>query len=285
MDYRELSPAPRLRPYIRCYWTLRAPPVAGASPQRVLPDGCVEMIINVGARFTRHRDDGTIESQPRTLLIGPTTRHISIAPSGEVRLVGVRFRPGGALPFLTVSPGEIRDVAPALEDVAPPFEPHLAERLATAPAGTEGTVLDHELSVRLDRARRLTDRRVRASVHAAFSSDRPIRVDSLLALTGLGARQLERQFRASVGFGPETLCRIARFQRVVRAIEPGVAVRWARLAAENDYADQAHLTREFREFSGVTLTEYVRELHPMSDRFHAGPVDEEPLAADDVVAR
>jgi AraC-like DNA-binding protein len=236
------------------------------------------MIINVGAHFTRHRDDGTTETQPRTLLIGPTTRHISIAPSGEVRLVGVRFRPGGALPFLTVSPGEIRDVAPALEDVAPPFEPHLAERLATAPAGTEGAVLDEELSIRLGRARRLTDRRVRASVRAAFSSDRPIRVDSLIALTGLGARQLERQFRASVGFGPKTLCRIARFQRVVRAIEPGVVVRWARLAAENDYADQAHLAREFREFSGVTLTEYVRELHPMSDRFHAAPVDEDAPA-------
>ena len=145
MDYRELTPSPRLQPYVRCYWTLRAPPVAGASPQRVLPDGCVEMIINVGARFRRHRDDGSTETQPRALLVGPTTRHMSIAPSGEIRLVGVRFRPGGALPFLSVSPGELRDAAPALEDVAPPFERSLAERLATAEPGTEAVILDREL--------------------------------------------------------------------------------------------------------------------------------------------
>lgn len=272
MDYRELIPAQRLQPYVRCYWTLRAPPAAtGPSPQRVLPDGCVEMVVNLGARFLRHGDDGSTETQPPTLLVGPTTRHISIAPSGEIRLVGIRFRPGGALPFLVVSPNEVRDVAPALDEVAPPFESDIAERLAFAAPGTEGSILDSELTTRLLRARRLTDRRVRASVRAAFTAARPVRVDSLLQLTGLSARQLERQFRESVGFGPKTLCRLARFQRVVRVIEPGAAVRWARVAAENDYADQAHLAREFREFAGVTLTEYARELHPMSDRFHAAP--------------
>ena len=274
MDYRELTPDPRLRPYIRCYWTLRAPPVVGAAPQRVLPDGCVEMVINVGAQFTRHRSDGVIENQPRALLVGPTTRHMSIAPTGEIRLVGVRFAPGGALPFLSVSPTELRDAAVSLDDVAPPFEPHLAERLAAADDGAEGSILDAALIGQLARARRLTDRRVRVSVRAAFSSDRPLRVDSLLTLTGLGPRQLERQFRESVGYGPKTLCRLARFQRVVRAVEPGGAVSWARIAADNNYADQSHLAREFREFAGTTLTEYVRELHPMSDRFHAAPIDE-----------
>ena len=285
MDYREIPPAAPLRPYVRCYWALRAPPVAGAAPQRVLPDGCVEMIINVGASFIRHRDDGSVETQPRALLVGPTTRHMSIAPSGEIRLVGIRFRPGGALPFLAVPPGELRDKAPPLADVAPPFAPHLVERLSLAKAGTEGAILDGELTARLARARRLTDQRVRASVRAALTADRPLRVDSLIELTGLGARQLERKFRASVGYGPKTLCRLARFQRVVRAIEPGATVRWARLAAEHDYADQSHLAREFREFSGVTLTEYVRELHPMSDRFHAVAVDDEADGAREEMKR
>ena len=274
MDYRELAPAPRLQPYVRCYWTLRAPPVVGAAPQRVLPDGCVEMVLNLGARFTRHASDGYKETQPRALLVGPTTRHMSIAPGGEIRLVGIRFAPGGALPFLSVSPNEIRDAAPSLGDVAAPFETDLIEQLALAVPGTEGALLDETLGNRLNRARRVTDRRVRASVHAAFSSPRPMTVDALVSLTGLGARQLERQFRQSVGYGPKTLCRLARFQRVVRAVEPTADVSWARLAADNEYADQSHMAREFREFAGTTLTEYVRELHPMSDRFHSGLIDE-----------
>jgi AraC-like DNA-binding protein len=274
MDYRELAPTPRLQPYVRCYWTLHAPPVVGAAPQRVLPDGCVEMVLNLGSRFVRHTPEGVTERQPTALLVGPTTRHMSIAPTGAIRLVGIRFAPGGALPFLSVAPSEIRDAAPSLEDVTTPFETHLIEQLVEATPGAEGAILDAALGVRLDRARRLTDRRVRASVRAAFASLRPITVDALVAMSGLGARQLERQFRQSVGYGPKTLCRLARFQRIVRAVEPSASVNWARLAAENEYADQSHMAREFREFAGTTLTEYVRELHPMSDRFHLGAVEE-----------
>ena len=278
MLYRELSPAPALRSYVRCYWTLRADATGDASPQRVLPDGCVEIIINLGARFIRHDESGGTEGQPLELVVGPTTRHMTIAPSGAIRLVGVRFAPGGAVPFLSVAPQEVRDAAPSLADVASPFIGAVAERLAVAPFGVEGSVLDTALCARLAQARRLTDHRVLASVHAARVADQPLRVDTLMSLTGLGARQLERTFRDHVGFGPKTLCRLVRFQRVVRAIEPTPRPSWARLAARHGYADQAHLAREFREFAGTTLTSYVRELHPMSDHFHDAPgTDDSPL--------
>lgn len=268
MDYRELAPAPALRPYVRCYWTLRALATEGASPQRVLPDGCVEIVINLGARFVRHDESGRTEIQPRTLIVGPTTRHLFIAPTGAIRLIGIRFAPGGAVPFLSVSPREVRDAAPSLADVAPPLEAHVVDRLAEASPGTEAAILDAALGARLARARRVTDQRILASVRATFAAAQTLRVDALVSLTGLGTRQIERAFRDTVGFGPKTLCRLARFQRVVREIEPVRRPSWARLAAQHGYADQSHLAREFHEFAGTTLTNYVNELHPMSDRFH-----------------
>jgi len=272
MDYRELSPSPALRPYVRCYWTLRANADLCAAPQRVLPDGCVEMVINLGAQFVRHAADGDVELQPRRLLVGPTTRQMSIAPTGDVHLVGIRFAPGGALPFLAASPGELRDRAPSLDDAALRLAPELSERLFAAFPGAEGTLLDTALLERLARARRHPDARVRACVGATFASRGTMRVDAMVALTGLGARQLERRFREDVGFGPKTLCRLARFQRVVQALQITNVPSWARLAARSGYADQAHMAREFREFAGTTLTAYSRELHPMSDVFHGASV-------------
>ena len=161
MHYRELTPTPALRPYVRCYWTLRALATDGATPQRVLPDGCVEIVINLGSHFLRHDESGRTEIQPRALIVGPTTRHLFIAPTGPIRLIGIRFAPGGAVPFLSVSPQEVRDAATSLGDVAPPLEHHVVERLAEAPTGTEAAILDAALGERLTRARRVTDRRVR----------------------------------------------------------------------------------------------------------------------------
>lgn len=278
MHYRELRPSPPLDRYVRCYWTLSAPADDSAPAQRVLPDGCVEVVINLGAPFERHDADGRTERQPRTLLVGPTTRHMSIAATGEIRLVGVRFEPGGALPFLATTPAEIRDVAPSLEDVALPLDRSFADQLSLAPFGDEGPIIDRMLSGRLSRARRAGDDRVLSCVHAALTAREPMRVDSLVDLTGLGARQLERRFRETVGFGPKTLCRLVRFQRVVRAVGGEANAHWARLAAGSGYADQSHMAREFREFAGTTLSNYIRELHPLSDRFHSVPgVDSPPL--------
>ena len=269
MDYREIAPAPALRPYVRCYWTLAAVATSAAPTQRVLPDGCVEMVVNLGDPFLRHDTEGGTELQPRLLLVGPTTRHMSIAPTGCIRLIGVRFAPGGALPFMSVAPREVRDVAPSLDDVAQPFDADLVERLAEAVPGAEASILDEALGRKLSRARRVTDRRVRLAVQATLAADLPLRVDALISSTGLGTRQIERAFRDDVGFGPKTLCRLVRFQRVVRAIEHRNRPGWAALAANFGYADQSHLAREFRELAGTTLTAYVTELHPMSDHFHS----------------
>jgi len=278
MEYRELRPSAPLDRHVRCYWTLRAPADASAPAQRVLPDGCVEVVINLGAPFERHDSDGRAERQPRNLLVGPTTRHMSIAATGDIRLVGIRFEPGGALPFLATTPEELRDAAPSLDDVALPLDRSLVEQLEATVFGSEGAIIDRALSGRLARARRVGDDRVLACVSAALAARESMRVDSLVDLTGLGARQLERRFRETVGFGPKTLCRLVRFQRVVRAVGAGPDAPWARLAAGTGYADQSHMAREFREFAGTTLSNYVEEQHPLSDRFHSVPrIDGPPM--------
>src|SRR5574338_1648582 len=151
MKYREIQPAPALRRYVRCYWTLEATGTPAATPQRVLPDGCVEIVINLADQFLRYDADGRPERQPHLLLVGPTTRHMSIAPTGPIRLIGIRFMPGGARPFLSVPPRELRDAAPSLNDVAPPFSADVIERLTAAGWGAESPILDDALGRRLSR--------------------------------------------------------------------------------------------------------------------------------------
>jgi len=66
---------------------------------------------------------------------------------------------------------------------------------------------------------------------------------------GVSTRHLERRFKARVGMSPKHFARIARFQRVFRAVEEGGA-GWVDAAAECGYYDQAHLIRDFRDLAG-----------------------------------
>jgi AraC-like DNA-binding protein len=69
---------------------------------------------------------------------------------------------------------------------------------------------------------------------------------------GLSERQLRRRVEDAVGYSPRTLVRILRFQRFLHAARAaGPGRHLAALAADLGYADQAHLTRETKELSGL----------------------------------
>src|ERR1044072_4232898 len=99
MRYREIKPSPGLGQFVECFWTLESDPNAGpAKPERILPDGCVELILNFGNPFRELRDDGRQEQQPMHFLVGQMTRPMLIASNGRIELIGIRFHPGGTVP-------------------------------------------------------------------------------------------------------------------------------------------------------------------------------------------
>jgi AraC-like DNA-binding protein len=84
------------------------------------------------------------------------------------------------------------------------------------------------------------------------------RVASVAAELGLSARQLQRRVSDAVGYGPKTLQRVLRFRRL-QALAPAPL---AELAFAAGYADQAHMTGEVRELSGLTPTRFLSERTP-----------------------
>lgn len=76
------------------------------------------------------------------------------------------------------------------------------------------------------------------------------RVDLVVAETRFARRTAERLIRKATGHGPAFWIRLARVRRAAAALREGVAP--ADAAADQGYADQAHLTREFRSWFGLT---------------------------------
>jgi AraC-like DNA-binding protein len=167
-------------------------------------------------------------------------------------IVGLRFRPGVAGATLGIPASELRNTRVPLADVWSQRGAELEERLASTPAATERRrLLEHEVLARRARSDGL-DLAVLAAVRWL---GRPgTRVRAISDRLGLSDRQLLRRFRVAVGYGPKTLDRVLRFQRFL-AHAGTVATgdeSLAGLAFELGYSDQAHLTRECVELSGLT---------------------------------
>jgi len=87
-----------------------------------------------------------------------------------------------------------------------------------------------------------------------------VRVADLAEEVGWSRRHLTQRFTDEYGIGPKQAARVERFARARSLLDQGSAV--ADVAARCGYADQAHLTREFRALGGCTPTQWRQESVP-----------------------
>jgi AraC-like DNA-binding protein len=85
------------------------------------------------------------------------------------------------------------------------------------------------------------------------------RVSQVCAKFGLGERALQRLTRRRIGLSPKWLIQRRRLHDAADLLRSGARVDLARVAAELGYADQAHLTRDFRAVTGLTPGEFSAE--------------------------
>jgi AraC-like DNA-binding protein len=247
--YREFDARLDLADLVACSWQRTVPPSGGRSAQRVVPDGCVDLVWRGGV----------------LTIVGPDTSAFMSPLEPGATIVGLRFRPGAAGAALGLPASELRDVRLSLDDVWGRHGAELAERLGSADgAAAQRRVLEEALLAR--RAR--SDDPDRAVLAAARALGLPgSRVRAVSDRLGLSDRQLLRRFRVAVGYGPKMLDRVLRFQRFLagaRAIADGDDVL-AGFAFELGYADQAHLTRECVQLSGLTPAALAHAWRARSD--------------------
>ncbi len=102
-----------------------------------------------------------------------------------------------------------------------------------------------------------------------------VRVAGVAAEVGWSRRHLTTRFGAELGITPKQVARVFRFQHARSLM--GRGDRLADVAAYAGYADQAHLTREWRELAGYTPATYLREEIPfVQDREALDPAGSAP---------
>jgi AraC-like DNA-binding protein len=187
---------------------------------------------------------------PPVLVNGPSTTYTRIqgpwAPA-----IATRLAPLGAYRLLGPAVSEIGgSLFVALEDIVGAEARRLSEQVQSARTWDErGRLLDDFL---LDRSTRgpQPSPEVSHAWHLLVRSGGRTTIRGIARQVGWSHKHLITRFKQQVGVAPHMAARLVRLSTVWRHLDDQQS--WARIAAESGYADQAHLIREFRHFTGTT---------------------------------
>lgn len=177
----------------------------------------------------------------------PSYLELWLAPLGAYTLLGLPVNKLGGQP---VDLGEVLGATGT----------RLGEQLREAPTWCQRfTLLDEFLLSRLDCGPRPSPE-VRRAWQRLMASGGSIPVGRIADEVGWSHKHLIPKFRQQIGLAPKTAARLVRFDGVWRHLDAHRPPDWGGLAADAGYADQAHLVRDFRRYTGVTPTEFLTRM-------------------------
>ncbi|HEU5419132.1 MAG TPA: helix-turn-helix domain-containing protein [Streptosporangiaceae bacterium] len=246
------APHPLLRPLLpRGYagFTVATTPRALALPATV----SVPLVVKLAD--SAHR--------PPAFVMGPHASSWLVPGDCAPSYLEVWLDPLAACRLLGLPIGELGGQIASLADLLGAAARRLAEQLREAPDWPQRFVLmDEFLLRRMDCGPRPSPQVAWAWRRLVGTRGR-VPVGQLAGEVGWSHKHLIARFSREAGLRPKTAARLIRFDRVWRHLDREAGrPDWAQLAAEAGYADQAHLIRDFRQFTGTTPGGYQARARP-----------------------
>jgi AraC-like DNA-binding protein len=264
------DPDPRLRGYMGAY-TGYVEQTPGPLRRREVPSTHVTLILSFGPAIEVGGPGAACAPADRrtSFVAGLHDAPVLTEHAGRQHGIEVRLAPLAAGRLLGVPMDALANQVVVLEDLLGREAERLVEALYGAPGwAARFALLDRAIAAGLQAGRppspgvawawgRLRD------THGA------VPIGALAGELGWSRRHLGARFREQVGVPPKLLARILRFERAVARLLHAPGERWAEVAYDCGYYDQAHLNRDFRAFAGSTPTAFLAARMPDAGGFAA----------------
>ncbi|SFT99397.1 Helix-turn-helix domain-containing protein [Geodermatophilus amargosae] len=221
---------------------------------RGLPSPTLTLVVTLGEPLdvTAHPDPAQAPGRYDALLGGLHTTPALIRHPG--RQTGIQFSlsPLGARRLLGVPAGELAGLDVDLVDVLGAVGTELVDRVRAADGWPARFAAAEDVLRRAAGPAGDPAPEVAEAWRLTLAGGGRVRVGEIARRVGWSERHLTNRFRAETGLAPKEAARVARFDRARRALAVRSRPDLAGLAATGGYADQAHLTREWRAFTGLS---------------------------------
>jgi AraC-like DNA-binding protein len=231
--------------------------------RRELPSGEVALIISLGPHYQLvDPASGHSLRTLRTFVAGLDDTYSLVDSRIPGAAIQVDFSPLGGRRLLQLPMHLVSKRTTELNELFGSEADRLIEALYEAPNWQIRFVtLDNFLLSKLRRSEKPAD-----EIHWAWRqldlSRGAIPIHQITGRLGWTRKRLIKTFRNEIGIPPKALARVLRFQRALEELNSGKIISNPQLAVECGYSDQAHMIRDFKDFSGLTPVELLRLYSP-----------------------
>ncbi|WP_026249173.1 AraC family transcriptional regulator [Streptomyces sp. LaPpAH-108] len=218
---------------------------------RMVPHPAVTLLLEFGAG-SPVLDCAAGRQQRGSLVAGP-----GLGTGGAVRVRGenvecvqVRLSPVIARAVLGASPADLDGAVVPLGDLWGREASRIREQLGEVSSWRDRFAWTDALLARRYEAGPPVDPEVAWAWHRIVTSRGLARVDGLATEVGWSRKRLWSRFRSQLGLPPKRAVNLVRFDHAVHRLVAGEGA--SRVAADAGYADQSHLHRDVRAFTGAT---------------------------------
>jgi AraC-like DNA-binding protein len=264
MNPKVFEPNIELKEFVKRYWTLESEKENTPLKNIIVPDGTMKLIFHYRDTYKHHAQNGEIIILPKCFLIGQLTQPYIIEPIGETGSFVVQFEPNGFLPFTTIPIKEMENTAIPLDKLFGENGLKLGEQILNANSTTERIQIIEAFLFDKLADKKTIDNIVKSTIETILNVNGHFVVNEFSKSKNINRRHLSRKFSSAIGLSPKQLSKTIRIQATLKTLLNNENQSLTDLAYENEYYDQAHFIKDFKEFTGLTPKEFYGDSLKMS---------------------
>lgn len=265
MVFNVFQPPAFLREYVRFFWTLESnEPAPYPFIHRATAECCPEFIFYYKGEVKVFASQSDPEKTFSSGVYAQSRAFRKFAIEKEFGMLGVYLYPQTIPLLFNIPANKLSDYN---LDISSLF-------------GKQGSVLEdnvmcagnHEIRIKLISdflGKRLVQPQKKlsylsATIRQAIATGNMPSVGEMASECNLSVRQIERDFQSLSGFSPRLFSKLTRFRALVENF-PGKTNSIADLAYEFNYYDQSHFINDFKRFTGLSPTQYIKDREGVQD--------------------
>jgi AraC-like DNA-binding protein len=226
-------------------------------PERLFPNNKAEIFFNLGDKVTGINNLNAATVLNESTISGVRSSFFDFVPAQNHFMVGLRFSLFGFGQLFQVPANHFADNNFSTEDVWGREMKFLRERLHQANEDVEQLInILNEWIIQCLAKRSLSEINQWKSLEQKFSITNLPVTEFLNRYVGYTHKHAIHLVKNYCGLAPKHIQKINRFNQVLRLIGSTSFQGWGQMAYQAGYADQSHLIRDFRHFTGYTPEEY-----------------------------